>query len=122
MDHDHDANDNDMGVDMLSSRVYMLVSMIPKGRICTYADIARAIGRPRAYRLVGRILNRNPNPVIVPCHRVVKSNGSVGGYMHGHDVKRALLESEGVHVDCKGRIIGFDSVRFKFDLGSEADK
>ncbi len=103
-----------MDVDGLSRRVYRLVSMVPEGRICTYADIARALGRPRAFRVIGRILNRNPNPLIVPCHRVVRSDGRVGGYMYGYEAKRRLLESEGIRVDDEGRIIGFESVRFRF--------
>lgn len=105
-----------MMMDELSKRVYTLVSMVPEGKVCTYADIARAIGMPRACRLVGRILNRNPNPVAVPCHRVVRSDGRIGGYIYGYEAKRRLLEEEGVSVDGIGRIVGFDSVRFRFDM------
>ncbi|MFN4336949.1 MAG: MGMT family protein [Candidatus Nitrosocaldus sp.] len=112
----------DMNMDEMSKRVYRLVSMIPEGRVCTYADIARALGKPRACRVIGNILNRNPNPVVVPCHRVVRSDGRIGGYMYGYEAKKRLLESEGIRIDCEERIIGFESVRFRFvDLDREID-
>ncbi|MEM0364471.1 MAG: MGMT family protein [Candidatus Nitrosocaldus sp.] len=104
-----------VSMDEMSTTVYRLVSMIPKGRICTYSDLARALGKPRAYRLIGKILNKNPNPVVVPCHRVVRSDGRVGWYMHGYEAKKKLLEGEGIRIDGKGMIIDFDSVRFRLD-------
>ncbi|MEO9365506.1 MULTISPECIES: MGMT family protein [Candidatus Nitrosocaldus] len=104
-----------MSMDEMSIMVYRLVSMVPEGRVCTYSDLARALGKPKAYRLVGKILNRNPNPVVVPCHRVVRSDGRVGGYMHGYEAKRRLLEGEGIRIDGKGMIVDFDSVRFRLD-------
>ena len=73
--------------------VYGIVARIPRGKVMTYADVARAAGRPRAYRAVGNILNKNHNPK-VPCHRVVGTNG-LGGYNGGVEKKRALLKAEG---------------------------
>lgn len=72
--------------------------MIPAGRVATYGEIARTLGKPRAARLVGKILHDNPTPIIVPCHRVVMSDGSLGGYQGGIHKKIKLLESEGVSI------------------------
>jgi methylated-DNA-[protein]-cysteine S-methyltransferase len=68
---------------------------IPYGETRSYADIARAVGCPRGFRAVGMANNRNPVAVVVPCHRVIGSDGSLAGYGGGLDVKRKLLELEG---------------------------
>jgi O-6-methylguanine DNA methyltransferase len=68
---------------------------IPYGETRSYADIAHAIGKPNAFRAVGMANNRNPIAIVVPCHRVIASNGSLCGYGGGLDVKRKLLELEG---------------------------
>jgi methylated-DNA-[protein]-cysteine S-methyltransferase len=68
---------------------------IPYGETCTYADLARAVGRPQAYRAVGMANNRNPIAIVVPCHRVIASDGSLCGYGGGLAVKQKLLELEG---------------------------
>lgn len=68
---------------------------IPYGETRTYADIARAVGKPNAFRAVGMANNRNPIAVVVPCHRVIASDGTLCGYGGGLDVKRKLLELEG---------------------------
>ena len=85
-------------------KVYKVVSKIPKGKVMTYAEIAKALGSPRAFRAVGSALNKNPNPVIVPCHRVVRSNGEIGGYRGGQKKKAILLKKEGVII-IKGRVV-----------------
>jgi O-6-methylguanine DNA methyltransferase len=69
---------------------------IPYGETRSYADIARAIGHPQAYRAVGMSNNRNPIAIVVPCHRVIASSGSLCGYGGGLDLKRKLLELERV--------------------------
>jgi len=70
---------------------------IPWGEVRTYAQLAAAVGRPRAARAVGSALRRNPVPLLVPCHRVVRRDGSLGQYsMGGPEVKRRLLALEGV--------------------------
>lgn len=68
---------------------------IPYGETRTYANIARAVGKPNAFRAVGMANNRNPIAIVVPCHRVIASDGSLCGYGGGLDVKRKLLELEG---------------------------
>jgi methylated-DNA-[protein]-cysteine S-methyltransferase len=60
------------------------------------SDLAKALGNPLASREIGRILGRNPNSIGVPCHRVVMSNGKVGGYIYGHNKKKELLEKKGI--------------------------
>ena len=71
---------------------------IPYGETRTYADIARTIGHPQAFRAVGMSNNRNPVAIVVPCHRVIASGGSLCGYGGGLDVKRKLLDLERAHV------------------------
>src|ERR1019366_3190908 len=68
---------------------------IPYGETRTYADVARAVGKPNAFRAVGMANNRNPIAIVVPCHRVIASDGTLCGYGGGLDVKRKLLELEG---------------------------
>jgi O-6-methylguanine DNA methyltransferase len=68
---------------------------IPYGETRCYADIARAVGKPNAFRAVGMANNRNPIAIVVPCHRVIASDGRLCGYGGGLDVKRKLLELEG---------------------------
>lgn len=68
---------------------------IPYGETRTYADIARAVRKPQAFRAVGMANNRNPLAIVVPCHRVIASDGTLCGYGGGLDVKRKLLELEG---------------------------
>jgi methylated-DNA-[protein]-cysteine S-methyltransferase len=76
--------------------VYDLLQRVPAGKVSTYGDLAKALGNPLASRQVGRILGRNPNPIKVPCHRVVMSDGQVGGYFYGSERKKELLEKEGI--------------------------
>lgn len=68
---------------------------IPYGQTRTYGDIARAVGRPHGFRAVGMANNRNPLAIVVPCHRVIASDGTLCGYGGGLDIKRKLLELEG---------------------------
>lgn len=77
---------------------------IPRGRVSTYRHIAEQIGRSKAVRAAGTALARNPFPIIIPCHRVVSSDMSLGGYLGGLDMKRTLLELEGIEVDANGRV------------------
>jgi O-6-methylguanine DNA methyltransferase len=81
-------------------RAVLLKAMqIPRGEVRPYAWVAREIGSPRALRAVGSALRRNPLPLLMPCHRVVRSDGSTGEYVFGTDAKRAVLAAEGVDVE-----------------------
>ncbi|MEP0824348.1 MAG: MGMT family protein [Nitrososphaera sp.] len=81
---------------LTANDVYDILLKIPKGKVTTYGDIAKALGYPGASRAIGRILNKNPNPIVVPCHRVVMSDGSIGGYAFGKARKKELLKKEGL--------------------------
>jgi methylated-DNA-[protein]-cysteine S-methyltransferase len=71
---------------------------IPYGSTCSYADLAREIGRPRAFRAVGQANHNNPVAIVVPCHRVVGANGSLTGYGGGVEIKEKLLRLEGAAI------------------------
>lgn len=95
-------------------KVYTIVRKIPRGKVTTYAAIARSVGRPRAFRAVGSVLNKNPEIATlprlkvgvarddkfwyIPCHRVIRSGGAVGGYARGTQEKIKLLRKEGVGI------------------------
>ncbi len=78
---------------------------IPRGWVSTYGRIARHLGLPRAARAVGKALAGNPFPIIIPCHRAVRSGGELGGYQGGMRMKRVLLEREGVVFTASGRVV-----------------
>lgn len=80
-------------------RVWRALLTIPYGKVATYGDIARAIGRPEAVRAVGSAIGRNPVALLIPCHRVVRSGGGLGGYYWGVDRKRIILEHERCCID-----------------------
>lgn len=75
-------------------KVYAVVRKIPKGKVLTYQELARRAGKPKAYRAVGNILNKNFDPKI-PCHRVIRSDGKLGGYNRGEKAKLSKLKAEG---------------------------
>lgn len=75
-------------------QVWSALNEIPFGETRTYKWLAQKIGSPSAARAVGRALSKNPIPVVVPCHRVIESDGSIGGYSSGTDIKRRLLDME----------------------------
>jgi len=77
---------------------------IRRGWVSTYGRIARHLGIPRGAQAVGKALAHNPFPIIIPCHRAIASNGSLGGYQGGSEMKRALLEMEGVTFGKDGRV------------------
>ena len=76
-------------------RVLGVVKKIPKGKVWTYKKVAELAGRPRAFRAVGNILNKNKDKKI-PCHRAIRSDGKAGGYNRGQNKKIELLKKEGV--------------------------
>jgi O-6-methylguanine DNA methyltransferase len=77
-------------------KVYRAVLKIPRGKVRSYKWVAAKIGRPKAFRAVGKALNKNPYIGAIPCHRVIKSDGSIGGFAKGIKRKMELLKSEGV--------------------------
>ena len=81
--------------------VYAVVKQIPKGKVLTYGDVARAVGAPRCARQVGWALHSNPEPGVIPCHRVVFGDGRLtdGFAFGGKEVQKALLEAEGVQFE-----------------------
>lgn len=92
-------------------KVLILTKKIPRGRVATYGEIARILKTgPRA---VGNALHKNPCLVKIPCHRVVKSDGSLGGYAGGIRKKVRLLRKEGIMVE-KGKVKKFKQVSYKF--------
>jgi methylated-DNA-[protein]-cysteine S-methyltransferase len=78
-----------------SRRVLEELALVPYGELTTYGELARRAARPRAARAVGTVMNRNPIPIVLPCHRVVGSTGSLVGYGGGLERKEALLKLEG---------------------------
>ncbi|MFA7341954.1 MAG: MGMT family protein [Candidatus Methanomethylophilaceae archaeon] len=100
----------------LEEAVWARLRQIPPGRVCSYGDLAEAIGRPGNARAMGRLLSKNPEPIVTPCHRVVLSDGRLGGYMGGYErssQKQELLEIEGVKV-LEGVVVDFPRIRFRF--------
>ena len=95
-----------------NQKCYELLSQIPKGKISTYKQIANILST-KAYRAVGNAMAKNPNPIIVPCHRVIKSNGYIGGYALGIKKKISLLKNEGILIK-KGEIIDFEKYIHSF--------
>jgi methylated-DNA-[protein]-cysteine S-methyltransferase len=85
-------------------KVLMAERKIPYGWVCTYGRLAEIIGNPGAARAVGTALARNPFPLIIPCHRTIRSDGSLGGYGGGKALKRQLLELEGVAFGKTGKV------------------
>jgi methylated-DNA-[protein]-cysteine S-methyltransferase len=84
-----------------NQKVWAMTARIPRGKVCTYGDIARALGT-KAYRAVGNALNRNPYAPAVPCHRVVGSDGSLTGFAGGVPKKLRMLRDEGIEF-CNNR-------------------
>lgn len=99
-------------VNTFNQQCYELLKLIPEGNVVTYGDIAHALDT-KAYQAVGNAMASNPDPIIVPCHRVVKSNTDIGNYALGIPKKIELLNSEGVHTK-QGKIVGFAKIRFQF--------
>jgi len=97
----------------LDQLVYKKLLRVPKGKITTYGELAKAVGLKNGQRVIGRIMNKNPFPVIVPCHRVVNSNGKIGGYAYGQDVKNKMLTKEGIEIQ-NGKILDFEKRIYKF--------
>lgn len=98
---------------IIGTKVFELVKMVPDGRVTTYQEIARALGNPKLARAVGNALNGNRDLKNVPCFKVVRSDGTVGGYVLGVDEKIRRLEKSGVKVK-NGRIAEFEPVLHRY--------
>jgi methylated-DNA-[protein]-cysteine S-methyltransferase len=86
-------------------KVFQVVKQIPKGKILTYKSVAQKAGSPKAYRAVGNILNKSASwRTKIPCHRVIKSDGRIGGYRYGKNKKASLLKKEGIKLK-KGKVL-----------------
>lgn len=86
---------------------------VPKGQITTYGELSKAVGMKNGQRAVGKIMNKNPYPVIIPCHRVVMSSGKVGGYAYGDHIKAKMLHDEGIEIK-NGKIVDLEKKLYKF--------
>lgn len=97
----------------LYQKVYLKLISVPKGRVTTYGELAKAVGLKNGQRVIGQIMNRNPFPVVIPCHRVVKSDGKMGGFFYGENVKKKMLSNEGVKIQ-NGKILDWEKTIFRF--------
>ena len=94
-----------------NSRCYNLLRKVPKGKVTTYKALANALNT-KAYRAVGNAMNKNPYAPVVPCHRVINSNGELGGFASGINNKIKLLEKEGIVIE--NNKINLEKYGFKF--------
>ena len=96
-----------------NKKVWLALKLIPRGRVTTYKELAKYLGKPKAARAVGNACGANPDAPRVPCHRVVRSDGRLGGYGRGVKKKTELLNREGVKVT-KGKAEKFKKKIYKF--------
>ena len=97
----------------LQQKIYKKLLEVPKGQITTYGELAKAVGLKNGQRAVGKIMNKNPYPVIIPCHRVVMSTGKIGGYAYGELVKTKMLNDEGIEIQ-NGKIVELENKIYRF--------
>jgi len=97
----------------LSTRVYTKLLQVPEGKVTTYGDLAKAVGLENGQRTIGTIMKKNPFLGIVPCHRVVKSDGKIGGFVYGERTKSQMLVKEGIKIK-DGKIVDFAKEKFYF--------
>jgi len=97
----------------LEQKVYKKLLEVPKGKITTYSELSKAVGIKNGQRFIGNVMNKNPYPAIIPCHRVVKSDGSIGGYTYGKKVKTKMLTQEGVKIK-HGKVIDWNKRLYRF--------
>jgi len=97
----------------LEQKIYKKLLEVPKGQITTYGELAKAVGLKNGQRIIGKIMNENPYPVIVPCHRVVMSTGKIGGYAYGEHIKIKLLNDEGIQIK-NGKITDLENRIYRF--------
>jgi len=94
-----------------SAKVLKQAYKIPRGKVATYSGLAAKVGNPRASRAVGTALANNPFPILIPCHRVVRADGRLGQFGGGSDMKKQLLEREGIIIDPQG-VVPLKHIRY----------
>ncbi len=97
----------------LEQQVYKKLTEVPQGKVTTYGELAKAVGLKNGQRITGQIMKKNPYPAIIPCQRVVNSDGKVGGYAYGVDVKKNMLQKEGIKIQ-NGKILDWHKKFYKF--------
>ena len=97
----------------LEQQVYKKLTEVPQGKVTSYGELAKAVGLKNGQRIIGQIMKKNPYPMIIPCHRVVKSDGKVGGYAYGGDIKINMLQKEGIKIH-DGKILDWNKKYYKF--------
>jgi len=97
----------------LEEKIYKKLLEVPKGKITTYGELAKAVGLKNGQRVVGKIMNKNPYPVIIPCHRVIMSTGKIGGYAFGEQIKTNMLNDEGIQIK-NGKILDLENRVYRF--------
>ena len=97
----------------IEEKIYQKLLQVPSGYVTTYGELAKAINLKNGQRVIGQIMKKNPFPVIVPCHRVVKSDGTIGGYAYGTEIKKNMLIKEGLKIN-SNKILDFKDNLFRF--------
>jgi len=97
----------------LEQKIYKKLLQVPKGQVTTYGELAKAVGLENGQRTIGKIMNKNPYPVIIPCHRVVMSTGKIGGYAYGEKIKSNMLTKEGIKIK-NGKILDWKDKVYRF--------
>ena len=97
----------------LEQKIFKKLLEVPKGQITTYGELSKAVGLKNGQRAVGKIMNKNPYPVIIPCHRVIMSTGKIGGYAYGEEIKKKLLQDEGLEIK-DGKIMDLEKRIYRF--------
>ena len=92
------------GLTEFSVKVLRQAYKIPRGKVATYSGLAAKAGSPRAARAVGSVMANNPFPIVIPCHRVVRADGRPGQFGGGSDMKKQLLEKEGIILNTQGKV------------------
>ena len=94
-------------------KCYQNLALIPKGMVSTYKALAESLNS-KAYRAVGNAMAKNPNPISVPCHRIIRSDGSLGGYALGINKKIQLLKKEGILIK-DNKVVDFENKLYQFN-------
>lgn len=97
----------------LEQKIYKKLLEVPKGKVTTYGELSKAVGLKNGQRYIGNVMNKNPYPVIVPCHRVILSTGKIGGYAYGEHIKAKMLNDEGIQIK-NGQILDLENKIYRF--------